>query len=45
MKIGESGSLGLSLDTCLGDDGDRGLSALKSRGREEGKGPKISSKL
>ena len=42
MKTGGSGSLGLSLGTCLEGEGDRDLSALKSRGREGGKGPEIS---
>ena len=40
MKIGEFDSLELSanLDDCLGDEGDRYLSDLKSRNREECEG-------
>ena len=45
MKIGRFDSLELSLNTYLKGEGDRDLSALKSRNREKGKGSKISNKL
>ena len=44
MKIGEFDSVELSADlnNCLGDEGDRYLSDLKSRDREEYKDLEIS---